>query len=171
MINSNYTLKHNATIILTLFLALSLCGCRQHKEKDLAAMAVEPAVSQQKETKAANVSPLTTEQFKQRVMNYDEHPNEWVFEGDKPAIVDFYATWCGPCRQTAPILEELAGKYAGKIDIYKVDVDEETELAQTFGIQSIPTLLFIPKNGMPQSAVGAMQKHELEQAIDSLLAQ
>src|SRR3712207_8630656 len=71
-------------------------------------------------------------------MDYEKHPKEWVFEGDKPAIIDFYATWCGPCKATAPILEELANDYAGKIDVYKVDVDQQQELAALFGVRSIP---------------------------------
>ena len=75
------------------------------------------------------VKELTTQEFKEKVMNYDEHPNEWVFEGDKPVIIDFYATWCGPCKATAPIVADIAKTYAGKIDVYKVDVDQQQELA------------------------------------------
>lgn len=92
-----------------------------------------------------------------------------MFAGDKPAIVDFYATWCGPCRQVAPILEELAKEYDGKIVIYKIDTDKEQGLAAAFGIRSIPTILFIPQQGKPQVAQGALPKEELKKAIDEFL--
>jgi len=112
---------------------------------------------------------LDREEFKRRVMDYDSNPQTWSFEGDKPAIIDFYATWCGPCKQTAPILEEISEEYAGRIDVYKVDVDQEESLAELFDVQSIPTLLFIPRNGVPQRAVGAMMKSQLENVINEVL--
>ena len=92
---------------------------------------------------------LTKAEFLKKVYNYEANPNDWKYEGDKPAIVDFYATWCGPCKALAPVLEELAKEYAGKVYIYKIDVDKEEELAGAFGIRSIPTLLWIPQSGKP----------------------
>ena len=112
-----------------------------------------------------NVEELTAETFKQKVMNYDKHPNEWVFEGSRPAIIDFYATWCGPCKQVAPIVEQVANDYAGKIDVYKIDVDKQQELAALFGVQSIPTILFVPKEGTPQRVNGAMPRTGFDEAI------
>lgn len=112
---------------------------------------------------------LNTEDFKKKIMNYDEHPQEWVFEGNRPAIIDFYATWCGPCKTTAPIIERLARKYKGQIDFYKVDIDQERELAQIFGIRSIPTFLFIPMKGQPTAQMGAMQLADFEEIIESEL--
>lgn len=112
---------------------------------------------------------LSTEDFKKKIMNYDEHPQEWVFEGNRPAIIDFYATWCGPCKTTAPIIERLARKYKGQIDFYKVDIDQERELAQIFGIRSIPTFLFIPMKGQPTAQMGAMQLADFEEIIESEL--
>ncbi|MFC2291212.1 MAG: thioredoxin, partial [Prevotella denticola] len=103
------------------------------------------------------------------VMDFEKNPDKWSFKGDKPAIIDFYATWCGPCKATAPVLEEIAGEYSGKIDVYKVDVDKEAELAALFGIRSIPSLLFIPKTGEPTMNTGAMNKPQFEQAIKSVL--
>lgn len=112
---------------------------------------------------------LTVTEFKKKVMDFEKNPDKWVFEGDKPAIIDFYATWCGPCKATAPILEELAGDYEGKLDVYKVDVDQQQELAALFGIRSIPSLLFIPKEGKPQMQVGALNKAQFEQIIKETL--
>lgn len=112
---------------------------------------------------------LTKEEFLKRVANYEASPNEWKYLGDKPALVDFYASWCGPCKMVAPILEELAAEYEGEIYIYKVNTEEEEELASIFGIRSIPSLLFIPMNGKPQMAQGAMSKKDFKQAIDSVL--
>ena len=117
----------------------------------------------------SRVVHLTEAEFLQKVYDYKKNPDTWVFAGDKPVIVDFYATWCGPCRQVAPVLEELAKEYDGKIVIYKVDTDKERELAAAFGIRSIPTILFIPQQGTPQVAQGALPKEELKKAIDEFL--
>lgn len=101
--------------------------------------------------------------------NYETNPSEWKFLGERPAIVDFYATWCGPCKMLSPVLEELADEYAGKIDIYKVNVEEEEELAGVFGVRSVPTLLFVPMEGAPQMAQGALPKNVLQEAIRNVL--
>lgn len=115
------------------------------------------------------VKHLTKKEFMEKVYNYEKNSDKWVYEGDKPAIVDFYATWCGPCKAIAPVLEELAKEYDGKIVIYKIDTDKERELSAAFGISSIPTLLFIPVNGEPQIAQGALPKESLKRAIDDFL--
>ncbi len=112
---------------------------------------------------------LTKAEFMQKVVNYEANPNEWKYLGDKPCLIDFYADWCGPCKAVAPILEELAKEYDGKIVIYKIDTDKEQELAGTFGIRSIPSLLFVPMTGKPQMAQGAMPKDQLKKAIDEIL--
>ncbi|MCC8061760.1 MAG: thioredoxin [Rikenellaceae bacterium] len=112
---------------------------------------------------------LTKTEFLKEVVNYEENPSEWKYLGDKPCLVDFYAAWCGPCRMVAPILEELAGEYHGKVDIYKVDTEKEQELAAAFGIRSIPSLLFCPKTGRPQMVQGAMSKTDLKKMIDEVL--
>lgn len=112
---------------------------------------------------------LTEQDFLKRVVDYVNNPTEWKFLGDKPAIVDFYATWCGPCKMLSPVLEELSAEYAGKVDIYKVDVDAESGIAGVFGIRSVPSLLFIPMQGNPQMVAGALPKHELKRAIEEVL--
>lgn len=114
------------------------------------------------------VIALTNEVFKQKVFNYEVNKS-WKFEGNLPVIIDFYATWCGPCRQLSPIVEELAKKYDGKIIVYKVDTDKEPQLAQSMGIQSLPTLLFIPVKGQPRSSIGAVPRETLEKAIHEVL--
>ncbi len=112
---------------------------------------------------------LTKEEFITKVANYEENPQDWKYLGDKPAIVDFYASWCGPCKMIAPILEELADEYKDQIYIYKVNTEEEQELAAAFGIRSIPSLLFIPMKENPQMAMGAMSKSGFKEAIDKVL--
>jgi len=111
---------------------------------------------------------LTKETFKSKVFNY-ETSKDWKFEGERPAIIDFYADWCMPCKMVAPILEELKEEYGEKLDIFKVNTENERELASIFGIQSIPSLLFIPKDGQPQMAMGALPKETFKQAISEVL--
>ena len=112
---------------------------------------------------------LTKEEFLTKVANFETSPNEWKYLGDKPAIIDFYAEWCGPCKSIAPVLEELAAEYEGEIYIYKIDTEAEQELASAFGIRSIPSLLFVPMDEAPQMAQGAMPKSAFKEAIESVL--
>ncbi|MBK5719591.1 thioredoxin [Dysgonomonas sp. Marseille-P4677] len=108
--------------------------------------------------------------FLKKVANYETTPGEFKYLGDKPALIDFYADWCGPCKAIAPVLEELAAEYEGEIYIYKINTEEEQELAALFGIRSIPSLLFVPMGGeQPQMAQGAIPKTNLKEAIDKVL--
>ncbi|MBB6482161.1 thioredoxin [Spirochaeta isovalerica] len=111
---------------------------------------------------------LTVDTFKEKVFNYTEN-KDWKFEGDLPCIIDFYADWCGPCKMVAPILEELSTEFEGKMNVYKVNTEEQQELAAAFGIQSIPSLLFVPKDGQPQMAMGALPKNSLLDAMKNVL--
>lgn len=111
---------------------------------------------------------LTKQTFQEKVFNYEKN-QEWKFEGTIPCLIDFYADWCGPCKMVAPILEELSKEYEGKINIYKVDTEAEQEISAAFGIRSIPSLLFVPMDGAPQMAQGALPKSQLTQAINDVL--
>ena len=111
---------------------------------------------------------LTKETFLEKVFNYEQN-KDWKFEGELPCLIDFYADWCQPCKMVAPILEELSKEFEGKVNIYKINTEEETELSAAFGIRSIPSLLFCPKDGQPQMAQGALPKENLKQAIEDVL--
>jgi len=114
------------------------------------------------------IEHLTKDTFKEKVFNYEAN-KEWKFEGELPAVIDFYADWCGPCKMVAPILEELATEYSGKINIFKVDTEAERELSGVFGIQSIPSILFVPVEGQPAMAKGALPKDSLKKAFADVL--
>ena len=111
---------------------------------------------------------LTKESFKTKVFNFELN-KEWKFEGKVPAIIDFYANWCGPCKMVAPILEELQSEYGDKLTIFKVNTEEQQELSSMFGIQSIPSILFVPIDGQPQMAMGALPKDTFKSAINDVL--
>lgn len=111
---------------------------------------------------------LSTEAFKDLVFDY-ENEKDWKYKGSLPAIIDFYADWCGPCKMVAPVLEELAEAYEGRLLIYKVDTEAEMDLSAVFGIQSIPTFLFIPMEGLPMMQPGAFPKNVFKQVIEERL--
>lgn len=122
-----------------------------------------------KEKPTTRVVHITKADFLKKVYDFEKNPDEWKYLGSQPAIVDFYADWCGPCRQLSPVLDELAKEYSGKLTIYKVNVDNERGLATFFGIRSIPTLLFIPMKGKSQRSLGALSKTELKGIIKDVL--
>jgi thioredoxin 1 len=111
---------------------------------------------------------MTKQTFQEKVFDF-EKSKEWKFAGELPCIIDFYADWCGPCKMVAPVLEDLSKEYRGKVDIYKVDTEKEQELAAIFGIRSIPSILFVPADGKPQMAMGAMPKEGFVEAIEKVL--
>lgn len=112
---------------------------------------------------------LTKGGFLRKIADYETNPREWKFLGDKPALIDFYASWCGPCKSLSPVLDELAKEYSGRLDIYKVNVDDEQELASFFRVRSVPTLLFVPMNGDPHILTGAPSKGQLKKALNNFI--
>lgn len=135
----------------------------------LAFAAGSQAQTNNKNAKNMKTIALTKADFLKKVADYEKNPEEWKYLGDKPALIDFYASWCGPCKALAPVLEELAAEYGDQIYIYKINTEEEQELAAAFGIRSIPTLLFVPMTGKPQMAQGALPKASLKEAIDKVM--
>ncbi|MBQ9201673.1 MAG: thioredoxin [Bacteroidales bacterium] len=119
--------------------------------------------------KGAVIQELDKAAFIEKVVDYENNPQVWKYRGSKPAVIDFYATWCGPCKAMAPILEELSRQYADSVCFYKIDVDKQPELASLFGITSIPTFLFIPAEGDPRMTQGAMEKDSFDRIIREFL--
>jgi len=112
---------------------------------------------------------LTTDEFKKKVFDF-QAGETWKFEGDLPCIVDFYADWCGPCKMVSPVLDAISQEYAGKLNVYKINTDEEQDLSAAFGIQSIPSLLFVPKAGEPRMSMGALPKAQILKAMKDVMA-
>ena len=172
--------KTSMIMIAATMVAIASTGCSHNNQGNMSTQKAKEKLARAKDTRTEvndttsrhnnnKVNYLRTAAFKKKVMDFEKHPTEWKFEGDRPAIIDFYATWCRPCRMMAPVMEQLARSYKGKIDFYKVDIDKEQELAALMGIESIPTFLFIPVNGKPTVQMGAMEKDELEEIIKSTL--
>jgi thioredoxin len=175
------------TIISSIILSvlwLSSCGETATPEKIPGSTAVSTNMTEQQSAnnntisdnvpasmlpESGTVVQLTKAMFLERIYDYEKNPKQWTFKGDKPCIIDFYADWCRPCKMVAPIMAELSEKYKGQIIIYKVNTDQEKELAQFFGIRSIPTILFCPAKGDPQMTQGALPKEDYEKIITDVL--
>ncbi|NQU55093.1 MAG: thioredoxin [Bacteroidetes bacterium] len=159
---------NNLAIILMAIVAISV-GCTSSTAKtENVETKTEKSVVTETVSNDSKTIHLTTATFKEKVFNYEVN-KEWKYEGDKPCIIDFYADWCGPCKIVAPVLEELAKEYDGKITIYKVDTEKQKELAGAFGIRSIPSLLFVPASGQPQMSQGALPKEQFVKVIEEFL--
>ena len=163
--------RRNSIVIMAIALATTLVACGNQGDKNSANTADNNnhKTENNMTTTAKKTINLTRADFLEKVANFEESPEKWVYLGDKPAIIDFYADWCGPCKMIAPILEELAEEYEGQIYIYKVDTEAEQQLAGEFGIRSIPSLLFVPMDEEPQMAQGALPKDAFKQAIEEVL--
>ncbi len=168
-----------AVILIMLVVSLSSCGNKKVKiDKTTDTQDTENVVDDNKKTEGNNntvsqesgeVYQMTSAEFKEKVFNYDGAA-EWNYVGDLPCVIDFYADWCKPCKMVAPIMEELAKEYKGKVVFYKVDVDKEGELSSVFGIESIPSILFCPQSGtQPEMSTGAMSKENYIEAIERVL--
>jgi len=154
------------SFIAFMVLMTALTGCKAKAGETSASAETILTTSNNKQMGAIH---LTKETFIEKVANFEANPKDWKYLGDKPCIIDFYADWCGPCKAVAPILEELAKTYDGQIYVYKINTDEQQELAGAFGIRSIPSLLFVPMDGKPQMSVGALPKAQMVEAINSIL--
>jgi thioredoxin len=151
------------TFILLFFAAFTLNACSSNSASD------NTGNNTGDSNIDGQVNKLTAESFKKLVWDYKANPQEWVFKGDQPVIIDFYADWCRPCKMVAPIMDELSKEYKGKVRIYKINTDEQRELAGLFNVSSIPAILYVPKNGKPQMSVGAMQKPAYVDMIKTVL--
>ena len=139
-------------LTLLLFVSLAACaGSPNHSDSE------------------GEVIVLNKADFLTKVFDYEKNPSKWTYEGDKPCIIDFYADWCGPCRRVAPVLKELAKRYKDDIVVYKINVDKERELAGTFGVSSIPMILFVPMKGEPQVSMGALPEESFVKMIEEVL--
>lgn len=160
-------------VLMLTALSLTACGKSAKSPDKVSSNTATTAQSKTEvadaDTAGGKVIYMTSEDFKKKVMDYQKHPDKWVFEGKRPVLIDFYATWCRPCRMTSPIVEQLAKEYNGKVDVYKIDVDKEQEVASVFGIESIPTFLFVPVKGQPTVQVGALDKATFEEIIKTIL--
>ncbi len=159
-------MKHLFFTLLAALLIAQSTGCTAENRAGVKAenLAIVPAES----TEISQVIALDEASFAEKVFDF-KNSTEWDFKGDRPAIIDFYATWCGPCKRLAPVLVELQGEYGEKIQIYKVDAENNRELAAAFGVTAYPTMLFIPMDADPAGAKGLLPKEELERIIETFL--
>lgn len=153
--------KISAFLLVSAFVAITAYGCNSTSGNGTGNSSDEKA--------AAKIEYLTKETFKEKIWDYEKNPQTWVYEGKEPAIIDFYADWCRPCRMVAPILDELSVEYAGKIKIYKIDTQVERELAGVFQVSSIPAFLYIPMDGQPTMDKGLKDKETFVKIIDEVL--
>lgn len=155
-------MRKSLYVVLVIFAILPVLSCKSQSEKG-------KEDSKNVQSAEVQIEHLTASTFREKVFDYQQ--KEYKFLGDKPCIIDFYASWCGPCKMLAPTMQSAANQYNGKITIYKVDVDAQQDLAAAFGISGIPTILFCPKNAKPQITSGLLSKTDLDKAINELLLQ
>ena len=161
-------------ILLGFLIPFSILSCSTsvgNEEHDVKNDKQEVSASKDKEDDADVTKPeyLTLETFKEKVWDFEENPQEWVYKGETPCVIDFYADWCKPCKMVAPIMDEMAQKYDGKVKIYKIDTDKERELAGIFRVRSIPSVLFVPSEGKPSMQAGALPRDSYVEIIENEL--
>ena len=161
----------NIAIALALLLAPIFISCSDTKGNEQVNETKDVVVNTGDENPPSDTKPefLTYDAFLKEVWNFEKNPQQWVYEGDVPCVIDFYADWCGPCKRVAPIMEELAKEFDGKLKVYKINVDKERKLASVFQVRSIPSVLFVPKEGKPMMQVGAMQRDDYFKVVKEQL--
>ncbi len=163
-------MKKIGILIFAVIINLGINACNSNAaEKSSAKENTDKSAIEASSNSVGEVVYLNEESFRNLVWNYNENPQEWVYKGELPAVIDFYADWCGPCKRVAPIMDKLAKDYNGKVIIYKVDTDANRELSAVFGIRSIPSVMFIPKEGKPAMQPGAMQEEQYKQIIEEFV--
>lgn len=163
-------MKKIGIVLLAIIINLGINACNSNAaEKGASNENLEKSAEVASTNSVGEVIYLNEESFRNLIWNYNENPQEWVYKGELPAVIDFYADWCGPCKRVAPIMDKLAKDYNGKVVIYKVDTDANRELSSVFGIRSIPSVMFIPKNGKPAMQPGAMQEEQYKQIIEEFV--
>ncbi|MDL2227820.1 thioredoxin [Odoribacter sp. OttesenSCG-928-L07] len=155
-------------ILIITFLCLTYVG-NIYAQNTKESKTTKATNSTENSDNTVEIQHLNKETFKELVWDYEKFPKEFTYQGDIPCIIDFYANWCGPCRQLAPKLSQLAEEYKDKITIYKINIDQEKELAALFGVRSIPAILFVPKSNQPQMGLGNLPKENLVEAINNVL--
>lgn len=153
-------MKKLAFILVIAVFTLQSCSSSQAKDQGNEKQQAPAKNVSMKSGEEGGSVKLTKDQFIAQIWDYKSSPQQWVYKGDKPAIIDFYADWCGPCKIASPILEEISKEYAGKINVYKINTDNEKELAQVFGISGIPAFLYIPMKGKPSMTSGIARSQE-----------
>ena len=159
----------NLKTILFLLAAIVAVSCSNSTETKAQSDKSVATANEVTASEGGKTIHMNKEMFIDKVMDFETNKDQWIYRGDRPAIIDFYADWCKPCKMIAPIMEELAQEYKDELYIYKVDTQVERELASVFGIRSIPAVLFIPMEGKPQMSTGALPKETFKQVIDDFL--
>ncbi|MBN2237943.1 MAG: thioredoxin [Bacteroidales bacterium] len=161
-------MKKTGILIFALLVNLSFSACNSNAAEKSNGEKNQAKTETSAKSEAA-VIYLNETSFRDLVWDYNQNPDAWVYNGELPAVIDFYADWCGPCKRVAPIMEDLAKEYQGKVVIYKVDTDANRELSAVFGIRSIPSVMFIPKSGKPAMQAGAMQAEQYKKIIEEFV--
>jgi len=163
-------MKNIAIILAFLFVPILIsCSDTQGSEHDNGSKEAVFNGDQGGSSSEAKPEFLTYDTFLKEVWNFEKNPQQWVYEGDVPCVIDFYADWCGPCKRVAPIMDELAKEFDGKLKVYKINVDKERKLASVFQVRSIPSVLFVPKDGKPMMQVGALQRDDYFKVVKEQL--
>lgn len=163
-------IRKSIVLLASVFMLTTACSSTTGKQtNDSETLNMEKSGGNSDDNTAGKPIYLTYETFVEKVWNFEENPQNWVYEGELPAVIDFYADWCAPCRKIAPIMEKLAKEYEGKLIIYKIDVDDQQKLAAVFQVKSIPSVLFTPVDGQPMMQAGALTEEMYRQIIEEQL--